>query len=125
MASSHDKGARFAPAGAPIERISHPTIGVYIRTYLILLFLLVVTVVLYYVDLTTIIPWVGINLVVALMVATIKAGFVIWNFMNVKGGTKLTWLWAALGFIWLLLMGGIFLDYQFRPPTPGWTDLGH
>jgi hypothetical protein len=45
----------------------------------------------------------------------VKAFLVIRNFMNLRGSTPLTVLWAALGFIWLLLMGGIFLDYRTAP----------
>jgi len=64
----------------------------------------------------------GINLIVALIIAIIKAALVVLIFMNVKGSTKLTWLWAALGFIWLLILAGIFMDYQTRiwEPIPGW-----
>ena len=125
MESSHEKGAYFAPEGAPIERIRHPKVGLFWLTYLTLQFLLVVTVLLYYIDLSKLSGWVGMNLVVALIVATVKAVLVVLNFMNVKGGTRLIWLWAALGFIWLLLMGGIFLDYLFRPTFPGWTPNTH
>jgi cytochrome c oxidase subunit 4 len=97
------------------EHVHHPTLGTYVVTYVILLVLLGVTVGLYYIDLQKVIPFVpGINLIVALIVAVIKAALVVMFFMNVKGGTKLTVLWAALGFIWLLFMGGIFMDYQSR-----------
>ena len=57
--------------------------------------------------------------------AVIKAFFVIRNFMNLRGSTPLTILWAALGFVWLLLMGGIFLDYRTRPASPGWEGLNY
>jgi caa(3)-type oxidase subunit IV len=101
------------------ESIAHPKPWVYWRTFIFLLFLLFVTVILYSLDLSTWpllgqIP--GINLIVALIVAVTKAAAVVLYFMNVKNGTRLTWLWAALGFIWALLMGGIFMDYQSR----GW-----
>ena len=39
--------------------------------------------------------------------------------MGVKYGTRLTWVWAALGFIWLILMFGITIDYVAR----GWITL--
>ena len=123
MASHVEKGAHFAPEGAPIERIRHPKVGLYIGTYLALLALLVVTVLLYYIDLSAMSGWIGMNLVVAMIVASIKAVLVVLNFMNVKGGTRLVWLWAAIGFIWLFLMAGIFLDYQFRPTVKSWSDI--
>ena len=85
--------------------------------------LLAITVGLYYIDLSKFIPIVGINLIVALLVAVVKAFLVIRNFMNLRGSTQLTVFWAALGFIWLLLMGGIFLDYRTRTESPGWQTL--
>lgn len=100
--------------------IQHPTVGLYGITYLALLVLLGVTVGLYYIDLSKFVPWHGINLLIAMVVAVVKALFVIRNFMNVQGSTKLVWLWAALGFIWLVLMSGMFLDYRTRTNPLGW-----
>ena len=119
--ASRTGSVRFAPEGAPIERIKHPTLMTFVWVYLALLVLLGVTYGLYLVDLSAVTHWVGMNIVVALIVAILKAFLVVLFFMNVKGGTRLTWFWAALGFIWLTLMGGIFLDYMFRPAPPGWT----
>ena len=84
-----------------------------------------VTVGLYYVDLSKALGWVGWNVVVAMIVAIIKATAVVLIFMNVRNSTRLTWLWAALGFIWLLLMTGIFMDYQTRAwiDQTGWTAI--
>ena len=95
---------------------AHPKATVYHLTFAFLLFMLVVTVGLYYVDLSKgpLGAITGINLIVALIVAVLKASSVVLFFMNVRNGTKLTYLWAALGFIWALLMGGIFMDYQTR-----------
>ena len=98
--------------------IKHPNFITLFGTYIALLVLLGVTVGLYYIDLHKLIPIPGVNLIVALVVAVIKATLVVYFFMNVKGSTKLTVLWAVLGFIWLLLMGGIFMDYQTR----AWVD---
>ena len=78
------------------------------------------TVVLYYFDLSAASGLVGLNFVIAMIVATAKAYLVVRNFMNVKGSTKLTFLWAMLGFIWLMLMAGVFLDSQNRPHQGGW-----
>jgi cytochrome c oxidase subunit IV len=96
------------------EVTKHPSAWVYHATFGFLMFMLIVTVVLYYVDLDRKTGITGINLIVALIVASMKATAVVLFFMNVKNGTKLTWLWAALGFIWALLMGGIFMDYESR-----------
>ena len=90
--------------------------------YFALLGLLGLTVLLYYVDFQKMTHITGLNLVIALVVACIKATLVVWFFMNVKNATRLTWLWAGLGFIWLLLMAGVFMDYQSRAwvEAPGW-----
>ena len=54
------------------------------------------------------------NVVIALIIAITKTILVVLFFMGVKYGTKLTWLWAAVGFIWLLLMFGTLGDYVTR-----------
>lgn len=127
MASGHGHGGfEFVHHGDPNNpfHTRHPSPMLYHITFGLLLVLLVVTVALYYVDLSKIIPIPGINLIVALIVAVTKAALVVRNFMNVQGGTKLTFLWAILGFIWLLLMGGIFMDYLSRSwvDQSGWQD---
>lgn len=103
--------------------IKHPPVSLFYWTGAALTGLLALTIILYYVDLSKFIPIIGINLIVALMVAVVKAMLVVRNFMNLQGSTKLTWLWACLGFAWLLLMGGIFLDYRTRPESPGWQRM--
>jgi caa(3)-type oxidase subunit IV len=64
----------------------------------------------------------ALNLIIALSIASLKVWLVVNFFMNARGGTKLIGVWAALGFIWLPLMGGIFMDYSTRHwvPSPGW-----
>ena len=55
------------------------------------------------------------NIVVALLIAGVKASLVILFFMHVKFSSKLTKLWVSLGFIWLALMLAITLtDYFTR-----------
>ncbi len=106
---ANDKNAFYIRHADP--KTYHITLG-------LLMLLLVVTVGLYSLDLSKHIPIPGINLIVAMIVAVTKAALVVRNFMNVKGGTKLVFLWAVLGFIWLLLLGGIFMDYVSR----AWVD---
>ena len=108
------------PINPAVEVIQHPKPALYWLTYTILFVLLIVTVVLYYFDLSTLSGWVGMNFVVAMLVAGAKAYLVVRNFMNVKGSTRLTFLWAMLGFVWLMLMAGIFLDFRNRPSQGGW-----
>ena len=109
-----------SPVHPAVEVIHHPKPALYWLTYGILFVLLIVTVVLYYFDLSAASGLIGLNFVIAMIVATAKAYLVVRNFMNVKGSTKLTFLWAMLGFIWLMLMAGVFLDSQNRPHQGGW-----
>jgi len=101
--------------------IHHPPAAVYWKVFGLLMILLFITVGAYEFDLSKFAGgWVGVNLIVALIIAVTKAALVVLYFMNVKGSTKLTWLWAALGFIWLMIMGGVFIDYTSRGDLPGW-----
>jgi cytochrome c oxidase subunit 4 len=55
------------------------------------------------------------NIVAALVIAGIKASFVIFFFMHVKYSTRLTKLFVAIGFIWLFIMISITMtDYLSR-----------
>ena len=91
-----------------------------IRTYaLVFLTLLVLT------GLTTAIAFFDlggeINTAVALAIAVGKALLVILYFMHVRYSDKLTWVFAAAGFFWLLiLIGGTMDDVMTRRPlSPG------
>lgn len=91
-----------------------------IRTYaLVFLTLLVLT------GLTTAIAFFDlggeINTAVALAIAVGKALLVILYFMHVRYSDKLTWVFAAAGFFWLLiLIGGTMDDVMTRSPlSPG------
>ena len=55
-----------------------------------------------------------LNIVVAVLIAIIKTTLVVLYFMGVKYNSKLTWLWASLGFIWVLLLFGTMGDYITR-----------
>lgn len=112
--SEHGNGLHGDP-NSPYH-IKHPTTGALWRNFFLLMGLLVLTVVMYKVDLSRF--WIGWNVIIAMIIAVTKAFFVVWVFMNVRNSTRLTWLWAAIGFIWLLLMLGIFMDYQTR----AWID---
>ena len=60
--------------------------------------------------------------IVALTIACTKAVFVISIFMAVKFSSKLTKLFAIGGFVWLILIFGILIDYGSRhwEPVKGW-----
>ena len=99
-----------------------------VRTYWVIFWwlmgLLVLTVIAGRIDLDHLIP--GLNAVVALIIATIKAVLVILFFMHVKQSSKLTWIFSSAAFIWLIILIALtFNDYLTRPvvgstmpPTP-------
>ena len=95
-----------------------------IKTYaLVFLALLVLT------GLTTAIAFLdlggSINTMVALAIAVCKALLVILYFMHVRYSDKLTWVFAAAGFFWLLiLIGGTMDDVITRPQlSPSTTSV--
>ena len=68
----------------------------------------------------------NMNLVVAMVIASIKAGIVGLFFMHVKYESPLLWTYIAIPFILLaIMMGGMFLDDMTRTdkvfPAPGGT----
>ena len=61
-----------------------------------------------------------LNNVVMLAIACTKAALVILFFMHVRWSTRLTWVVAASGFFWLLIMFGLTMqDYLTRGWVPG------
>jgi cytochrome c oxidase subunit 4 len=60
----------------------------------------------------------ALNNIVMLTVACAKALLVVLYFMHVRWGTRLTWVVAASGFFWLLILFGLTMsDYMSR----GWV----
>jgi len=102
--SSHD--SHDTPAATHHNVLPIP---VYLAVYVALLVLMGLTIAASYVSLGD----TG-NLVLALVIAVTKAVLVVLFFMGVKNGTKLTWLWASIGFIWFLLLFGTLGDYVTR-----------
>ncbi len=61
----------------------------------------------------------ALNNVLMLGIAMTKALLVVLFFMHVRWGTRLTWVVAASGFFWLLILFGLTMqDYLTR----GWVD---
>jgi cytochrome c oxidase subunit 4 len=54
------------------------------------------------------------NIFIALAIAIIKTALVVLFFMGVIYNSKLTMIWASLGFIWLLFLFGTMGDYITR-----------
>ena len=62
----------------------------------------------------------ALNNVVMLGIAITKATLVVLFFMHVRWGTRLTWVVAASGFFWLLILFGLTMqDYLTRAWVPG------
>jgi cytochrome c oxidase subunit IV len=61
------------------------------------------------------------NNVVMLLIACTKATLVILFFMHVRWSTRLTWIVAGAGFVWLLILFGLGMsDYIGRTMQSGW-----
>ena len=60
-----------------------------------------------------------LNNVVMLLIAGAKATLVILFFMHVRWSSRLTWMVAAAGFLWLALLFTIVTDYISRGWVPG------
>jgi cytochrome c oxidase subunit 4 len=59
------------------------------------------------------------NTAVALTIASIKALMVVLVFMHLRHSTKLTWIIASAGFLWLgIMMAFTFADYLTRNAIP-------
>ena len=61
------------------------------------------------------------NVIAAVAIALAKMLLVILFFMHVRHSRMLTWLFAAAGFVWFLIMLDLTLsDYLTRTLTGGW-----
>ena len=55
------------------------------------------------------------NIYIALTIAVVKAVLVVMYFMHVKYNTKVTWIFAGAGFLWLVIMFALTMsDYATR-----------
>lgn len=92
----------------------------YRAIFYILCFLTVITVAVAYVDFDGIVGFSNLNLVVAMLIASVKAGFVALFFMHLKHEDSVTWLYAFIPvFLLFLMIGGVFLDNPYRiDPRP-------
>lgn len=79
--------------------------------FVLLLVLLVATFVAYKMDLGS-----TPNLIIALVIAVIKASMVLAVFMHVRLSSRLVWIFATAAFLWLIIMiAGFENDYMSRP----------
>jgi cytochrome c oxidase subunit 4 len=111
-------------AGHETSKMHHDTS---LRTYYIifawLMGLLGLTVIVSLIPFDKIFP--GLNVMIALIIAFIKAGLVVLFFMHVKDASKLTWAFASAAFLWLAIMLALtFNDYATRPSLPNSPSAG-
>jgi cytochrome c oxidase subunit IV len=104
--------AEHAEHSEQAHHVVHPR--VYLIVFGILMVFLVLTVGASFVDLNQYVPIPGLNIIVMLLIASIKATLVVLYFMHVKDGTNLTRLWAATGFVWFLILFVTIMDYFTR-----------
>jgi cytochrome c oxidase subunit 4 len=98
---------------------------VYYRVFGVLMVLFVLTVLVAFFDLSEHLNWPAANLVVALVIAVLKATVIVLYFMHVKYSSRLTQMFAIAALVWLsLLFIFSFADYFTRgwiPQPGGWT----
>jgi cytochrome c oxidase subunit 4 len=83
--------------------------NIYYRVALALLVLFVLTIAVAFVHLG---PF---NVYIAVTIAMIKATLVVLYFMHVRYHTRLTWIFASAGFLWLIILFALTLaDYATR-----------
>jgi cytochrome c oxidase subunit 4 len=93
-------------------------VSTYINVFGVLMVLLVLTYFAAKIDLDHMLG--GLNLIVAMTIAIIKALFVVLIFMHVKHSSRLTWIFAGAAFLWLGIMFVMFFsDYATRGWEPG------
>jgi cytochrome c oxidase subunit 4 len=87
----------------------HTHTGLYFKILLVLLVLTVITVGVAQVDFG------AANIVVAMLVASVKASLVLAFFMHLKYENKVIWMYAFIPLLLIaIMMAGIFIDTPFR-----------
>ncbi|HTR81742.1 MAG TPA: cytochrome C oxidase subunit IV family protein [Bacteroidota bacterium] len=87
-----------------------PSIRLYFRIGIILMLLLALTISVAYIDLG---PY---NIVIALLIAAVKATLVGYFFMHIRTSPRLVWTFAIGGFFWLFILFALtFSDFLSRP----------
>ncbi|MEN3334400.1 MAG: cytochrome c oxidase subunit [Blastocatellia bacterium] len=93
------------------EHVVSPKI--YVSVFLALMFFTILTVVAAYFDLGR------ANVLIALVIACIKATLVVLFFMHVRWSSTLTKVFVVAGLFWLVIMVALTLtDYLTRPSSP-------
>jgi cytochrome c oxidase subunit 4 len=118
MASDAGKTSEHAdPGHGSNQPHEHHGTREYYVIYVALMVLLILTVVASYIPFDRLMP--GLNALVALLIAAIKAALVMFFFMHLNRAHKLTWTFAAAAFLWLGIMFTLTLsDYLSRRALP-------
>lgn len=128
MSATHTHASRpdYHPEGTPDlpeehSATQHVSLATYLIVFAALMVLLIVTVaVAFFVHAG------DLNLIIALVIATIKAALVVLFFMHVKYASRLTKIFVSAAFLWLaILFALIFADYLTRdwlPMSRGWVE---
>jgi cytochrome c oxidase subunit IV len=126
MATEPPTAVRYHPEGSPDlpeehSATQHVTLFTYVIVFLALMVLLVLTVGASF--------WINLghyNILVALTIAIVKALLVVLFFMHVKYASRLTKIFVAAAFLWLVILFALtFGDYATRswlPMSRGWVD---
>jgi cytochrome c oxidase subunit IV len=98
----------------------HIPMSTYVFVFIWLMVLLIVTVVAAFINLGE------ANMIVAMLIATIKAALVILYFMHVKFASRLTKVFVAASFLWLSIMFvmtfGDYISREWLSNSRGWED---
>ena len=124
--TTHTPRAGYHPEGTPDlpeehSATQHVSLATYLVVFAALMVLLVVTVaVAFYVHAG------DLNLIIALVIATIKAALVVLYFMHVKYASRLTKIFVTAALLWLAILFALtFADYvtrHWQPNSRGWVD---
>lgn len=118
--------SQITPGGTEVVETHHIIEPyVYYRVFGVLMVLFVLTVLVAFFDLSEHLHWPAANIVVALIIAVVKATVIVLYFMHVKYASRLTQMFAIAALLWLsLLFIFSFADYISRgwiPQPGGWT----
>lgn len=95
--------------------ISSP--ATFIKTFIILLIPMAVTVLVATKDL----GW--LNTPIAMAIAICKTAFVVLFFMGLKYSSRLSQVWAGVGLLFFIILIGLTIpDYLTRHDLPGWSE---
>ena len=122
----HTTRPGYHPEGTPDlpeehSATEHVSLATYLIVFAALMVLLIVTVAVAF-----LVHAGDLNLIIALVIATIKAALVVLFFMHVKYASRLTKIFVCAAFLWLaILFAFTFADYLTRswlPMSRGWVD---